>query len=72
MIVFNTLKQAQHYVKWWNKKHSYYRPGYDYESYKMIIINKRVLINHSGDGCGCGCENYLFNHNTVKGRIKSL
>ena len=71
MIIFNTIKDAEHYVKWCNKTKDYSRGGYDWESYSTFISGKYVLNNLSGDGCGCGCDMYRYNYITVIGRIKA-
>ena len=70
MIIFNTIKNAEHYVKWCNKTKDYNRGGYDWESYRTFISGKYVLSNLSGDGCGCGCDTSRYSWTTVLGRIK--
>jgi hypothetical protein len=70
MIVFNTKKKAEHWVKWFSKTNDWSRDGYDWESHETYILDNLVVQRHSGDGCGCGCDNYRFNHITILGRIK--
>jgi len=60
MIIFNTIKKAEHYVKWYSKKYDFSRDGYDWESQETYINGNLVVIRHQGDGCGCGCDNHLF------------
>lgn len=70
MIIFNTLKSAEHYVKWCNKTRDYQRDGYDWESSSTYIDGQYVINNLSGDGCGCGCDTSLYDIKTIIGRIK--
>jgi hypothetical protein len=72
MIIFNTIKKAEHYVKWYNKKYDFYRNGYDWESQTTYIDGNLVITRHQGDGCGCGCDNQLFDYTIVHGRIKKF
>ena len=60
MIIFNTLKKAEHYVKWCNKTMDFQRDGYDWEIHETYIDGNFVIVNCTGDGCGCGCDNHLF------------
>ena len=71
MIIFNTIKAAQHYVKFSNKNYDYNHSGYDWHSRTTYIENNLVKVNESGDGCGCGCDTYQFNYTTIIGRIKA-
>ncbi len=71
MIIFNTIKKAEHYVKWYSKKHDYSNNGYEWSSQDTYIDGNLILIRSSGDGCGCGCDMYLYDYVTVIGRIKS-
>lgn len=72
MIIFNTIKKAEHYVKWYSKKYDFYRDGYDWESQTTYIDRNLVVIRHQGDGCGCGCDLHLFDYNIIIGRIKKF
>ncbi len=72
MIIFNTIKKAEHYVKWYKKKNDFQRGGYDWESHDTYISDDLVVTRHSGDGCGCGCDNHLFDYVTIIGRIKKF
>ena len=72
MIIFNTIKKAEHYVKWYSKKHDYSRNGYDWETIETYIDGNFVVTRHQGDGCGCGCDNHLFDYTIVHGRIKKF
>lgn len=71
MIIFNTKKKAEHYVRWISRKNDLQRGGYDWESIKTYIQGNLVITRRCGDGCGCGCGDYLFDYVIVKGRIKS-
>jgi hypothetical protein len=71
MIIFNTIKKAEHYVKWYSRKNDFERGGYDWESVRTFIDGNLIITRHSGDGCGCGCNEHLFDYNIVQGRIKS-
>ena len=71
MIIFNTIKKAEHYVKWYRKKFDYSNDGYDWSTQNTYIDGNLIIIRSSGDGCGCGCDMYLYNYVTVIGRIKS-
>ena len=70
MIIFNTLKKAEHYVKWCNKTKDFQRGGYDWETQDTYIDGDLVIVSHAGDGCGCGCDYSLFDYKVVIGRIK--
>ncbi len=70
MIVFNTIKKAEHWVKWYSKKFDYTRDGYDWETHQTYISGNLVITRHQGDGCGCGCDTSLFDYTIVQGRIK--
>jgi hypothetical protein len=70
MIIFNTIKKADHWVKWWSKCNDFYREGYDWESVTTFIDGNLVVTRHQGDGCGCGCDLHLYDYTRVIGRIK--
>jgi hypothetical protein len=70
MIIFNTLKKAEHYVSYCNKSIDGERDGYDWSSTKTLISGEYVMRNHSGDSCGCGCGDYYYDYNEIIGRIK--
>jgi len=71
MIIFNTIKKAEHYVKWCNKNRDYEYDGYDWSKSKTYITGKWVINETSGDSCGCGCDNYLYSNKIKIGRIKA-
>lgn len=71
MIIFNTIKKAEHYVKFCNKNHDYYHNGYDWSEYSTYIDGDLIKVRNAGDGCGCGCDTYLYNYTTIIGRIKA-
>jgi hypothetical protein len=71
MIIFNTIKKAEHYVKFCNKNNDYSNDGYDWSEQKTYIEDNYIKLKRSGDGCGCGCDNYLYNYVTIIGRIKA-
>lgn len=77
MIIFNTKKKAEHYVRWISRKNDLHqkihrqRSGHDWESIETYIQGNLVITRRSGDGCGCGCGDYIFDYTIVKGRIKS-
>ena len=71
MIIFNTIKKAEHYVKWRKNSVDFQRDGYDWESHQTFISGNLVLCRISGDGCGCGCDQHLFDYTNVIGRIKA-
>jgi len=70
MIIFNTIKKAEHYVSYCNKKVDVEEGGYDWYSVRTFIEGEYIIRNSSGDGCGCGCDNYMYDYNEVIGRIK--
>ena len=70
MIIFNTIRKAEHYVKWCNKSYDYHHDGYDWCSRSTYIIGDMVLVREAGDGCGCGCDMYIYDSISVIGRIK--
>ena len=76
MTVFNTIKKAEHYVKYKNKskavRNQNWFSGYmwQYLEYKIDYDNKRVIQMGGSDGCGCGCDMYTFHYREVIGRIK--
>ena len=59
MIIFNTIKKAQHYVKFCNKNSDYSRGNYDWSEHVTYIEDN------------CGCDTYIYNHVTIIGRIKA-
>lgn len=77
MIVFNTIKKAEHYVNYYNKinkqmrnnnwEHSYM---YSYAHLDIDYDSKRVVLNTGADNCGCGCDTYTWRSLEVVGRIK--
>jgi hypothetical protein len=71
MIIFNTIKKAEHYVKFCNKNHDYYNNGYDWSEHVTYIEDNLIKSRSAGDGCGCGCDTYIYNHVTIIGRIKA-
>jgi hypothetical protein len=71
MIIFNTIKKAEHYVKWYSKKNDYSRGGYDWETHQTFINGDLVMVRIAGDGCGCGCDLHLFDYTNIIGRIKA-
>jgi hypothetical protein len=71
MIIFNTIKKAQHYVKFCNKNIDYYRGGYDWSEQITFIDGDLVKSRSAGDGCGCGCDTSVYNYVTIIGRIKA-
>lgn len=71
MIIFNTIKAAEHFVKFSNKNRDYNHGGYDWHSKTTYIEGDLVKVNESGDGCGCGCDMYRFSYINIIGRIKS-
>ena len=71
MIIFNTIKKAEHYVKWCQKNLDYYNDGYDWSTQNTFIEDNLVKVRSQGDGCGCGCDNHLYDYTQVIGRIKA-
>ena len=71
MIIFNTIKKAEHYVKWCQKNLDYYNDGYDWSVQSTFIEDNLVKVRSQGDGCGCGCDNHLYDYTQVIGRIKA-
>jgi hypothetical protein len=67
MIIFNTIKKAEHYVKFCNKNHDYYNEGYDWSTQNTYIEGNLVKIRSAGDGCGCGCDHSLYDYTQVIG-----
>lgn len=70
MIIFNTIKSAEHWVKFCNKNKDFERGGYDWSSMTTYIQGQYVISRESGDGCGCGCDMYRYNYFSIVGRIK--
>jgi len=71
MIIFNTIKAAEHYVKFCQKFKDYSYGGYDWRSQMTYIRDNLVIVNNSGDTCGCGCDSYRYDNYYIIGRIKS-
>jgi len=71
MIIFNTIKKAEHYVKFCNKNHDYYNDGYDWSESTTYIEDNYIKVRNAGDGCGCGCDNHIYNSVIIIGRIKA-
>ncbi len=73
MIVFNTLKKAQHYTKHKNKQYEAQRNRQDYyyndEEFCWYEIAGNKVLRVWGWRCGCGCDRGDTNA-TVVGRIK--
>jgi hypothetical protein len=69
MIIFNTIKKAEHWVKW-ESRFDYDIGGYDWQSRHTYIAGNLVLQREAGDGCGCGCDLYIYDTTKVVGRIK--
>ena len=72
MIILNTIKKAEHYVKWYQKKYDFRRDGFDWETHDTYIDGNLVKVRNMGDGCGCGCDTYVFDCTYVIGRIKDI
>lgn len=71
MIIFNTIKKAEHYVKWCQKNKDYTIGRYEWRSQTTYIKNNFVLQSINGDSCGCGCDTGMYYDIVVIGRIKS-
>jgi hypothetical protein len=71
MIIFNTIKQAEHYVKWCQKTRDFNTGHYEWSSQYTYIKDNLVLQVSSGDSCGCGCDTGRYNNIYVIGRIKA-
>jgi hypothetical protein len=71
MIIFNTIKKAEHYVKFCNKNGDYYNDGYDWSEQSTFIDVDLVKVKRAGDSCGCGCDTHLYNYITIIGRVKA-
>lgn len=70
MIVFNTIKKAEHYVRHCNRTVDSSQGGYDWSEVCTYISGDRVIRSYSGDSCGCGCDMYRYSYIEVIGRIK--
>lgn len=70
MIIFNTIKKAEHYVRHCNKTRDYFNDGYDWSEQTTFIEGNLVVSKSSGDSCGCGCDMYVYHNRTIIGRIK--
>ena len=71
MIIFNTIKQAEHYVKWCQKTRDFNTGHYEWSSMTTHIQGNLVLQVSSGDTCGCGCDTGRYHNVYVIGRIKA-
>ena len=71
MIIFNTIKQAEHYVKWCQNNRDYSIGHYEWSAQRTYINENLVLQSVSGDSCGCGCDNVIYHNVYVIGRIKA-
>lgn len=70
MIIFNTLKKAQHYVKHravLDKKDDWYNDG---EHFSFYDIKDDMVLHVFGWRCGCGCDRGDTSASVI-GRIKS-
>ena len=70
MIIFNTIKKAEHYVQHCKKTRDYFNDGYDWSEQTTYIEGNLVVSKSSGDSCGCGCDMYVYHNRTIIGRIK--
>ena len=70
MIIFNTIKKAEHYVQHCKKTRDYFNDGYDWSEQTTFIEGNLVVSKNSGDSCGCGCDMYVYHNRTIIGRIK--
>jgi hypothetical protein len=70
MIIFNTIKAAEHWVKFCNRNRDFNNGGWDWSNQTTYIQGQYVIQSSSGDGCGCGCDMYRYNYTSVVGRIK--
>jgi hypothetical protein len=70
MIIFNTIKKAEHYVQYCKKTRDYFNDGYDWSERTTSIEENLVVEKNSGDSCGCGCDMYVYHNRTIIGRIK--
>jgi hypothetical protein len=70
MIVFNTIKKAERYVRFCNKNRDYYNDGYDWSEQQTYIEGNLVIERSQGDSCGCGCDTGRYQYHTIIGRIK--
>ena len=74
MIVFNTRKKAEHYVKFkkaQRDKHELSSYHYNDKGFSYHIIDRNKVLNIWGWRCGCGCDRGSTSA-TVIGRIKNL
>ena len=64
MIIFNTIKKAEHYVKWCNKTKDYSNSGYDYNGLETRIDGEYVIENLTIDATSSPTESgiYISNH----------
>lgn len=70
-IVFNTLKQATHWIKRQNSLLKRHADMYDSESFDYYSVGvKNQVVRVSGWACGCGCG-MGSTHATVVGRFKA-
>jgi hypothetical protein len=71
MIIFNTIKKAEHYVKFCNINYDFYNQGYDWSEHITFIEGNLVKVRTAGDSCGCGCSDYIYERIEIIGRIKA-
>lgn len=77
MIVFNTRKKAEHYVKHKTAQYRsyldkcYYHYSFNDEEFMSYQISKNMVLRVWGWQCGCGCDRGSTSA-TVIGRIKSF
>lgn len=76
MIVFNTRKKAEHYIKHKDAQHEKFVRSQEYyndEEFNYYIIDDSTnnVLNIFGWRCGCGCDRGSSSA-TVIGRIKKL
>jgi hypothetical protein len=73
MIVFNTRKKAEHYIKYKKARQDQYENWQQYndEEFCYYIIDGKKVLRIWGWRCGCGCDRGDTNA-TVIGRIKSI
>ena len=71
MIIFNTIKKAEHWVKFQQNNYDYHNDGYDWSTQDTYIDGNLVKVRRAGDGCGCGCDTHLYDYTEVVGRIKA-
>lgn len=70
MIIFNTLKKAEHYVKHKNATRAD-DPYYFDETFDFYSIRNNKVLYVSGWRCGCGCDRGSTSARVI-GRIKTI